>query len=114
MKRIEFPIKVFLLLSLSALLFGCDMFSKEIPPEELPPIPQECIPLSTDYTNAITGAYTTAKVSQMQITRVTNEFLECMQNAGLSGPEAVGIVKNREKIIKEGIKKDGGQGTYIF
>jgi hypothetical protein len=114
MKKTGFLIRVSLLLSLSALLFGCDMFSKEIPPEELPPIPQECIPLSTEYTNAITGAYSTAKVSQMQITRVTNEFLECMQNAGLSRAEAVGIVKNREKIIKEGLKKDSGQGPYVF
>ena len=114
MKRIGFSIRVFLLFSLSALLFGCDMSSKEIPPEELPPVPQECISLSAEYTNAITAAYSTAKVSQMQITRVTNEFLECMQNAGLSNAEAVGIVKNSEKKIKEGLKKESGQGTYIF
>jgi len=114
MKRIVFLIRLFLLLSLSALFLGCDMFSKEIPPEELPPVPQECVPLSTEYANAITGAYSTARVSQMQITRVTNEFLECMQNAGLSRAEAVGIVKNREKTIREGLKKDGGQGPYVY
>ena len=114
MKKIALYAGIFFLLSLSALFFGCDMFSKEIPPEELPPVPQECIPLSTEYANAITGAYSTAKVSQMQITRVTNEFLECMQNAGLSNAEAIGIVKEREKTIKERLKKESGQGTYIF
>jgi hypothetical protein len=111
MNIIAFSLNIVLLISL---LFGCDMSSKEIPPEELPAVPQECISLSTEYANAITGAYSTAKVSQMQITRVTNEFLECMQNAGLSRAEAVGIVKNREKTIKEGLKKDNGQGPYVF
>ena len=114
MKKIVLYPGIFMSLFLGALLFGCDMSSKEIPPEELPAVPQECIPLSTEYTNALTTAYTTAKVSQMQITRVTNEFLDCMQNAGLSNAEAIGIVKDREKTIKEKLKKEGGQGTYIF
>jgi hypothetical protein len=105
---------IILILSIMLFCSGCDMFTQEIPPDKLPPIPQECLPLNNEYSNAIYGAQTAAKVSQMQISRVTNEFMKCMQDAGLSKAEALGIVKNQENIIKEKIEKEGVQSPQFY
>jgi hypothetical protein len=103
-------IKYISILFLALMIFcGCDFFTEEIPPEKLPPIPEKCMKLSNQHTNALLGAYTSAEVSQLQITRITNEFVTCMQDSGLSRAEAKGIIKNKEAAMKEEVEKGKGQ-----
>lgn len=105
---------IIVILSTLMICFGCDIFTEELPPEKLPPIPEKCTKLSNQHTNALLGAYTSAEVSQLQITRITNEFVTCMQDAGLSRAEAKGIIKNKEVNIKKEVEKGGGQNLYVF
>jgi len=94
---------------------GCDFFTEEIPPEKLPPIPEKCMKLSNQHTNALLGAYSSAEVSQLQITKITNEFVNCMQDSGLSRAEAKGIIKNQEATIKKELEKGKGQqNIYVY
>jgi hypothetical protein len=89
---------------------------EEIPPGQLPPIPDECMGLSESHTNALFGAYTTGQVSQLQITRAANTFYECLKDAGLSNSEAKGIIKNKENTLKVELEKGqkGNQGFFPF
>jgi hypothetical protein len=64
-------------------VFGCDFLPSEIPPNHLPPIPAECSNESNRLSNALFGAYTSAEVSTMQITRVANTLADCLQKEGL-------------------------------
>jgi hypothetical protein len=75
---------------------GCDMFTQEIPPEDLPPVPENCRTLSNTHKNALLSAYSSVNASQMQVARVANEFAKCMQDEGLSRAEAKGILKKNE------------------
>jgi hypothetical protein len=103
------------ILLMSMAWFGCDMLQKEeIPPDKLPPIPEKCAALSTQYTHALQVAYTSAEASQLQIARLANIFVECMEGEGLSRAEAKGIIKNLEKTTKENLNKGGGQEGYIY
>jgi hypothetical protein len=108
MKHIRVILLVFIV------FLGCDMFIEEIPPEDLPSIPDECSRESNILDNALFGAYTSAKVSQMQITRVTNQFAECLKNSGLSRAEVKGIIDNKKKTIQEEVEKGGGKNLYVF
>jgi hypothetical protein len=95
--------------------FGCDFFKKEeIPPERLPPVPESCAALSNQYSHALMLAQSSAEVSQLQITRIANQFAQCMEDAGLSEAEAKGIVKNIEKTVREKGEKGGGQEGYFY
>jgi hypothetical protein len=95
--------------------FGCDFSNKEeIPPEKLPPVPDTCTALSNQYSTALRLAYSSAEVSQLQITRVASHFAQCMEDAGLSEAEAKGIMKNMEKTIRAEGEKSGGQGEDIY
>jgi hypothetical protein len=90
--------------------FGCDFSKKEeIPPEKLPPVPESCVALSNQYSHALTLAYSSVEVSQLQVTRIANQFARCMEDAGLSEAEAKGIVKNIEQTVREKGEKGGGQ-----
>lgn len=80
---------------------GCDFMLTEVPPEQLLPIPTECSRESNRLSNALFGAYTSAQVSQMQITRVTNALVECLENERLTRAEAKGIIKKQEIEIQE-------------
>jgi hypothetical protein len=94
---------------------GCDFFKKEeIPPEKLPPVPESCAPLSAQYSQALKVAYSSAEVSQLQITRIANQFAQCMENEGLSEAEAKGIVKNIEKTVREEGERGGDQGGALY
>jgi hypothetical protein len=96
-------------------VFGCDFSKKEeIPPEKLPPVPESCITLSNQYSHALKLAYSSAEVSQLQVTRIESQFVQCMENAGLSEAEAKGIVKNIEKTVSEEEEKGGGQEGDIY
>ena len=111
----EFVKRIIVILSTLMICFGCDFFTEEILPEKLPPIPEKCMKLSNQHTNALTVAYTSAEVSQLQITRITNEFVKCMQDAGLSRAEAKGIIKNKEVTIKKEVEKGKGQqNIYVY
>jgi hypothetical protein len=95
--------------------FGCDFFKKEeIPPEKLPPVPESCVTLSNQYSHALMLAHSSAEVSQLQITRIANQFVQCMEDTGLSEAEAKGIVKNMEKTVREKGEKEGGQEGYFY
>jgi hypothetical protein len=97
-----------------SIFFGCDILTEEIPPEKLPPVPENCISLSNQYTQALLVAYTSAQASQLQITRLANTFAECMQTAGLSKAEAKGIIKNIEMTTREKVDKDKGQDVFVY
>jgi hypothetical protein len=115
MKRKKFFIIVSVIFIIGLLSFGCDFSKKEeIPPEKLPPVPEACAALSNQYSNALRLAYSSAEVSQLQITRVASHFAQCMEAAGLSEAEARGIVKNMEKTIRAEGEKSGGQGEDIY
>jgi hypothetical protein len=95
--------------------FGCDFFKKEeVPPEKLPPVPEACAALSNQYSHALMLAQSSAEVSQLQITRIANQFAQCMEDAGLSEAEAKGILKNIEKTGREKGEKGGGQEGYLY
>jgi hypothetical protein len=109
MKRKIFSITIVsTIIILGMIFFGCDFFKKEaIPPEKLPPVPESCTTLSNQYSHALKLAHSSAEVSQLQITRVANQFAQCMEGEGLSEAEARGIVKNIEKTVRE----EGEQGS---
>jgi hypothetical protein len=93
--------------------FGCDFFKKEeIPPENLPPVPESCAALSNEYSQALILAQSAVEASQMQITRIASQFVKCMEDAGLSEAEAKGIVKNIEKTVRKKEEKGGGEEHF--
>jgi hypothetical protein len=97
------------------LSFGCDFSNKEeIPPEELPPVPEACAPLSSEYAHAIRLAQSSVEVSQLQITRIASHFAQCMEEAGLSEEEARGIVRDIEKKTRRKGEKGGSQEWDTF
>jgi hypothetical protein len=96
------------------IFYGCDMTTKEIPPDQLPSVPEQCTTLSDQHVRALTLAYTSAEASQLQVTRIANHFAQCMEDAGLSRNEAKGIIKNQEKTAREQAEKGGGQHDYIY
>jgi hypothetical protein len=116
MKRnIFYSAIVIIIFIIGMVSFGCDFFKKEeIPPEKLPPVPEACAALSNQYSHALMLAQSSAEVSQLQITRIANQFAQCMEEAGLSEAEAKGIVKNIEKTGREKGEKDGSQEGYLY
>jgi hypothetical protein len=111
MKRKFFITIVSVIFIVGMLSVGCDIFKKEeIPPEKLPPVPDACATLSDQYSHALKLAYSSAEVSQLQITRIANQFAQCMENEGLSEAEAKGIVKNIEKTVRKEGEKGSDQG----
>ena len=105
---------VSLICLLSINLLSCDMFEKEVSPEKLPPIPEECIPLSNRYTETLTLAYTSVKASQMQSNILANKLSQCLKDAGLTKAEAKGIVKDLEKKVSEEVEKGGASDEYFY
>jgi hypothetical protein len=94
--------------------FGCDFFKKEeIPPENLPPVPELCSALSNEYSHALLLAQSSVEASQLQITRIANQFAQCMEDAGLSEAEAKGIVKNIEKTVRKKEEKGGDREEHF-
>ena len=59
---------------------GCDMSSKEVPPDQLPPIPEECISLSQRYEETMRTAYTSIQASQTQVSLAASKFLVLPNN----------------------------------
>ena len=116
MKRnILFITIVLVIFIMGIVSFGCDFFKKEeIPPENLPPVPEACAALSNEYSQALVSAQSAVEASQMQITRIANHFAQCMQDAGLSEAEAKGIVKNMEKTVRKKEEKGGGQEEHFY
>jgi hypothetical protein len=115
MRRKKFVIIITAIFVTGLFSFGCDFSKKEeIPPEKLPPVPEACAQLSNQYTNALRLAYSSAEVSQLQITRIASHFAQCMEDAGLSEAEARGIVKNMEKTIRAEGGKGGGQEGDLY
>jgi hypothetical protein len=115
MKRKKFFIIVGVIFIIGLPSFGCDFSKKEeIPPEKLPPVPEACAELSNQYSNALRLAYSSAEVSQLQITRVASHFAQCMEDAGLSEAEARCIVKNMEKTIRAEGEKSGSQQGDLY
>lgn len=95
------------------IFFGCDSSKKEIPPDQLPPVPETCSGLSTQYSQALAAAHSSVEASQVQVTRIASQFAHCMEEAGLSEAEARGIVKNMERTAGEqGEKEVGREGDY--
>jgi hypothetical protein len=97
------------------LLFGagCDMLSQDIPPEKLPPVPEQCVALSNQHKNALQAAYSSVRASQMQVARIANEFSQCMQDQGLSKAEAKGILKKNEEDAKGEVEKSGNEDFTV-
>jgi hypothetical protein len=95
------------------ILAGCDMLTSDIPPDKLPPVPEKCQSLSDQHKNALSAAYTSVGASQMQVTRVANEFAQCLQDEGLSRAEAKGILKKNEAEAKAAADKSGGNDVYM-
>ena len=77
----------------------------------MPPVPESCAALSSEYSQALTLAYSSVEVSQVQIRTIASQFAHCMEEAGLSEAEVRGIVKNTEKTVrKQGEKRSGQEG----
>ena len=89
---------------------GCDTFTEEIPPDQLPPIPEECISLSHRYEETLRAAYSSIEASQTQVSFTANKFAECMQDAGLTRAETKGIVKDIESYVRQEVDKGGSAG----
>jgi hypothetical protein len=89
---------------------GCDMFSEEIPPDQLPPIPEECISESYRYEEMLRAAYTSIEASQTQVSITASKFAECMQNAGLTKGETKGIIKDIERYVRQEVDQGGSAG----
>lgn len=110
-----------LIINLSAFTFlifitfyGCDKFTSEVPTEKLPPVPDKCISLSNKHMNAMLIAYKSVEVSQLQVTKLANEFAQCMQDAGLSRAEAKGILKKNEAAAVEEAEKSSASDVHVF
>jgi hypothetical protein len=116
MKRnILFISMVVVIFIMGMLSFGCDFFKKEeIPPENLPPVPESCVALSNEYSHALMLAQSSVEASQLQVTRIASQFAKCMEDAGLSEAEAKGIVKNIEKSVRKKEEKGGGQEEHFY
>lgn len=113
--------KKWLTLKLSAFTFlvfiafyGCDKFTTLVPPENLPPVPDKCITLSNKHMNAMLIAYKSVEVSQLQVTKVANEFAQCMQAAGLSRAEAKGILKLNEAAAIKEAEESSADDMHVF
>ncbi len=107
---------IILILSLSVFSFSAsDFLPSEVPPDQLPPIPADCADESNRLSNALFGAYTSAEVSTMQITRIANALAECLQKEGLTRAEAKGIIKKRKKEIQQQVEKGTGkERIHVF
>ena len=113
MKRKIFSITIVSIIFVVGIVsLGCDSSKKKvIPPEELPPVPESCAALSSEYSQALALAQSSVEVSQVQITKIASQFAHCMEDAGLSEAEVRGIVKNTEKTVrKQGEKRRGQEG----
>ena len=86
---------------------GCDMFSQEVPPDQLPPIPEECISLSQRYEETMRTAYTSIQASQTQVSLAASKFANCMKEAGLTKGEVKGIIKDIERYVRQEVDKGG-------
>ncbi len=109
--RVRFPLSFAVLVYL-VLFAGCDMPVQEIPPEKLPPVPERCETFSNQHKNALAAAYSSVNASQLQVTKVANEFARCMQDAGLSVAEAKGILKKNEAEARQDADRPGAGGVY--
>lgn len=89
---------------------GCDIFTQEIPPDQLPPIPEECISLSHRYEETLRAAYTSIEASQTQVSIAANKFANCMQDAGLTKGETKGIIKDIERYVRQEVDQGGSAG----
>jgi hypothetical protein len=99
--------RIVLLFLMLMIIAGCDMLTTttETPPDELPPVPENCVTLYRAHKNALLIAYSSAEASQMQIARVANEFTECVENEGLSRADAKGMLKQNEAEAKQEAEK---------
>lgn len=100
-----------------ALISGCDYLGlTEIPPEELPHIPEECSEESSRLDNALFGAYTTAEVSQMQIRQFEDRLAECLKEEGFSRSEVKGMLKRQVKAMQDEVENapPSSKGLYPF
>lgn len=93
---------------------GCDRFTAETPSDQLPPLPEQCSSLSAQHMNALIASYAASQASQLQITRVANEFAQCLQNEGFSRGDAKGMIKKNEALAKEEVEKSGGKGVHVY
>ena len=96
--------------SFTLIFVACDMFSKEVPPDQLPPVPEECISLSHRYEENLKSAYTSIEASQTQVSIAANKFAECMKDAGLTKGEVKGIIKDIESNVRQEVDKGGSAG----
>ena len=115
MKRNILFITIVIVIFIMGIVSGCDFLKKEeIPPENLPPVPESCAALSNEYSHALVLAQSAVEASQLQITRIANHFAQCMEDAGLSEAEAKGIVKNMEKTVRKKEEKGAGQEEHSY
>lgn len=118
MKRIDNILYLVTVALFSILLTaGCDYLGlTEIPPEELPHIPEECSEESSRLDNALFGAYTTAEVSQMQIRRFEDKLAECLKEEGFSRSEVKGMLKRQVEAMQDEVENapPSSKGLYPF
>ena len=114
-RKLSYSTLICVIVMLGIVSVGCDFFKKdEISPENLPPVPEACAALSNQFTHALKLAYSSVEVSQLQLTRVANQFAQCMEGEGLSEAEARGIIKNIETTEREQAEKDTSQEGFFY
>jgi hypothetical protein len=98
-------------------LSGCDMIKEEFAAGSVMPVPAECDREANFLDRALYGSQELGQVSQLQVTRVTNELNTCLLNAGLSKADAKATVKDRVKTFEERPDKgkvEGDKDMFIF
>jgi hypothetical protein len=104
---------VYTILSLS----GCDIIKEEFATGSVMPVPAECDREANYLDRALYGSRELGQVSQLQVTRVTNELNTCLLNAGFSEADAKATVKDRIQTFDERPDKgkvEGDKDIFIF
>ena len=87
---------------------GCDKLSTvaATPPDQLPPVPENCIDLSNQHKQVLYKAYSSVNASQMQVSIAANKFAQCMEDEGLSKADIKGIIKKNETDTRQRVENN--------
>ena len=114
MKKRCFVVTGVLIIFAIVLISGCDMIQEEFASGSKKPVPVECNKEANILDRALYGSQELGQVSKMQVTRVTNEFNTCLQNAGLSKSDAKATIKERINTFNERPDKGKVKGAEDF
>jgi hypothetical protein len=114
MKKRWFVLTGILVFIAIILVAGCEMIEEQFATGSIQPVPAECNKEANFLDNALYRSQERGDVSKMQVTRVTNLFNTCLQNAGLSKADAKATLKDRIKTFNNRPDKGKAKGAEDF